>query len=33
MGKQKTMSSQINNLFPTKIQGFDSLAKLALDMN
>lgn len=33
MEKQKRLSRQINNLFSTKIQGFDSLAELALDMN
>lgn len=33
MEKQKRLKSQINDLFPTKIQGFDSLAELALDMN
>src|SRR5512135_1197849 len=33
MGKQKRVSSPIYALFPTEVEGFDSLAELALDMH
>jgi starch phosphorylase len=32
MGKQSRVSHPIYNLLPTEIDGFDSLAELALDM-
>ena len=33
MSKQKRVSSPIYALFPTELEGFDSLAELALDMH